>query len=378
MLCLFFKWSNTPPLAARYLTEAVSQDESCDMQGIGMKRRKRKIITIAIIVILGALIGSGLTEETFVKLNMAMKIPRTLDYYEYHERGDKDSRLLSMCLYSWQKQGTQRKCREYIPISSVEAVLASYTLEGYDDKGNCVYQKQLTTEGTEETYWTYVYDGQGRIAEKGTWIMDRDSEGERNTCQIRKYHYYENGMSADAVYDYGGDAPAASPLGVVFYDRDGHELLHKTYGNKEGVQDTDQATLWLGTYGREELVCEEDRLVAYRWYDYDRDGNISFLLEITPEGTDPVRYLCTYTIYRHGVDGRLEAAYRYEPVKQKYPNYYVHYRSGDIDTGIYLDYDEDGRLFEFASVYFMDEDQPGEVLYYIFLQEDGTFELAGR
>lgn len=341
-----------------------------------MRRRKKIIITIVIILILGSLIGSGLTDEMSARLTMILGFTRTLDYYEYHWRGDKESRLLSMSLYSWKKEGTQSICHEYVPISAVEAALASYTLEGYDDKGSCVYQKQLTEEGTEETYWTYVYDGQGRIVEKGTWSMDGDSGKGADACQIQKYHYYENGMSADVTYDHQGDIPAASPFGMAFYDRDGHEILNKTYAGGEGEPNTDRVTLQLGAYGREELVCEGDRLIAYRWYDYDGKGNISFLLEITPEGTDPVRYLCTYTVYNYDMNGRLESVYRYEPVKEKYPGYYVRYRSGDIDTGIYLDYDEDGWLYGFESVYYIEEDMPGEVLYYIFPQEDGTFELS--
>lgn len=324
----------------------------------------------------GGLIGSGLTDEVSARLTMALKLTRTLDYYEYHWRGDKESRLLSMSLYSWRKQGTQRICQEYVPISAVEAALVSYTLEGYDDEGNCVYQKQLTTEGKKETYWTYMYDGQGQIMEKGTWITDGDIHVEAG--QIQKYHYYESGMSVGAVYDHRGDIPEGVLPDMTFYDRDGYEVLHKTSGNGEGAQDTDRITLQLGAYGREELVCQGNRLIAYRWYDHDNDGNISYLLEITPEGTDPVRYLCTYTIYGRDTDGRLEVAYRYEPAKEKYPNYFVHYRFGDIDTGIIINYDENGQLDGFASAYYMDEDQPGEALYYIFPQEDGTFELTAR
>lgn len=343
-----------------------------------MRRRRRKLIAIVIILLLGGLIGSGLTDEMSVRLTMALKLTRTLDYYEYHWRGDKESRLLSMSLYSWKKQGTQRICQEYVPISAVEASLVSYTLEGYDDKGNCVYQKQLTAEGTKETYWTYVHDGQGRISEKGTWIRDGSGDAEGDTCQIQKYHYYESGMSVGTVYGHQGDIPAVSPLDMTFYDGDGQELLHKTYGNGEGARGTDQFTLQLGVYGREELICQGGQLITYRWYDYNNDGNISFLLEITPKGTDLVQYLCTYTIYNYDTNSRLKAAYRYEPAKEEYPGYYVHYRFGDIDTGIFLDYDEDGRLYEFESIYYIEEDQPGEVLYYIFPQEDGTFELVTR
>ena len=343
-----------------------------------MRRKRRKIITIVIILLLGGLIGSGLTDEISVRLTMILKLTRTLDYYEYHWRGDKESRLLSMSLYSWKKEGTQRVCHKYVPISAVEAALVSYTLEGYDEKGNCVYQKQLTTEGTKETYWTYIYDGQGQIVEKGTWNADRSSALEGNPFQIQKYHYYVSGKSAVAVYDHQENTLTGVLSGMTIYDGDGQELLHKTYGNGEGEQDTDQITLQLGAYGREELVCEGNRFIAYRWYDHDREGNISFLLEITPDGADSEQYICTYTVYNYDINGRLRAAYRYEPAKEKYPNYFVHYRFGDIDTGIYLDYDEDGWLYELTSFYYIDEDQPGEVLYYIFLQEDGTFELSIR
>lgn len=341
-----------------------------------MRRRKKKIVTIAAILILGALVGSGLADEMSARIAMALRLTRTLDYYEYHWRGDKESRLLSMSLYSWKKQGTQRVCREYVPISAVEAALVSYTLEGYDDKGSCVYQKQLTTDGVRDTYWTCVYDGQGRIGEKGIWTADRGGGVEKDFFQIQKYRYYESGISVSAVYDYRGNNPTGILSGMAFCDGDGHEFLHKTYGDGEGAQDTDQITLQIGAYGREELVFKGDRLIAYRWFDHDSEGNISFLLEIMSEGTEPVRYLCTYTIYGRDLKGRLELARRYEPVKEKYPGYYVHYRVGDTNTGIYLDFDENGWLYELASVYFRDEDQPGEVLYRILFQEDGTFELA--
>lgn len=340
-----------------------------------MKRRKRKIITVAIIVILGALIGSGLTEEIFVRLNMVMRIPRTLDYYEYHGRGDRDARLLSMCLYSWQKQGTQRKCREYIPISSVEAVLASYALEGYDALGNPVYQKELTSEGKKEIYWTYIYDEQERVVEKGVWAKDRGAYTEGILSQLQKYHYYEDGMRADTVYDYLGDTITGSLSYMTFYDGEGQKLLHKTYGNGEEAQEINRTTLSLGVYGREELVCEGDIMLAYRWYEYTENGDVSFLLEITPEGMDLVQYLCTYTIFDYDDENRLKAAYRYEPVVEEYPDYCTHFRLGDVDTGIAISYDENGRLDGFATAYYMSDDQPGEMLYYVFIYEDGTFEL---
>lgn len=304
---------------------------------------------------------------------MAMKIPRTLDYYEYHGRGNRDARLLSMCLYSWQKRGTQRKCLEYLPVSSVEAVLVSYALEGYDPLGNLVYKKELTTEGEKETYWTYIYDENKRVVEKAIWPTDGGSYAEGMPCQIQKYHYYEDGMSAGTVYDYLDDIPTGSLSNMTFYDGEGRELLHKIYDNGEEAQEINRTTLSLGVYGREELVCEGDILLAYRWYEYTGNGDVSFLLEITPEGTDSVQYLCTYTIFVYDDEDCLKAAYRYEPVMEKYPDYYVHFRSGDVGTGIILDFDENGRLYEFVSVYYMDEDQPGEMLYYIFLQEDGTF-----
>lgn len=326
-------------------------------------------------MVLGALIGSGLMEEMAVRLNMAVKLPRTLDYYEYHWRGDKKSRLLSMCLYSWQKQGTQRKCLEYIPISSVEAVLASYTLEGYDSLGNLVYQKELTTEGTKEIYWTYIYDEQGRVVEKGMWAAAGNAYAEGVPSVLQKSHYYEDGVRVDTVYDYLGDIPTGSLSHMTFYDGEGQELLHKTYGNGEEAREINRTTLSLGAYGREELVCEGNVLTAYRWYEYNENGDVGYLLEITPGGTDSVQYLCTYTIFVYDDENRLEAAYRYEPVMEKYPDYYVHFRSGDVDTGIYLDFDDNGWLYEIASVYYTDEDLPGEVLYCIFLVEDGTFEM---
>lgn len=341
-----------------------------------MKRRGRKIITIVIIVILGGLIGTGLTEEMTVRLIMAMKLPRTLDYFEYHWRGEKKSRLLSMSLYSWQKQGTQRKCLEYIPISTVEAVLAAYTLEGYDSMENPVYQKQLTTEGTKETYWTYIYDEQERIVEKGTWTASGSSHAKRIPFELQKSHYYEDGMRADAVYDYQSGIPTGALSDMTFYDGEGRELLHKIYGNGEEKREINRTTLSLGVYGREELVCEGDFLTAYRWYEYNESGKVSYLLEITPEGTDSVQYLCIYTIFDYDDEDRLKAVYRYEPVMEKYPNYYIHFRFEDVDTGIILNYDENGRLNGIASTYYMSEDQPGEALYYLFPYEDGTFELV--
>lgn len=357
--------------------------------GVGMKRRKRKITTIAVIVILGALIGSDLTEEIFVRLNMAIKIPRTLDYYEYHGRGDRDAKLLSMCLYSWQKQGTQRKCREYIPISSVEAVLASYTLEGYDALGNPVYQKELTSEGKKETYWTYIYDEQERLVEKGMWAAGGSTYAEGIPCQLQKYHYYEDGMKVETVYDYPTDIQTGYLESMTFYDMEGQEFLHKiygygeeaqellhqTYGNGEEAQEIDRTTLSLGVYGREELVCEGDILLAYRWYEYTEYGDVSFILEITPEEMDSVQYLCTYTIFDYDDENRLKAAYRYEPVVEEYPDFCTHFRLGDVDTGIAISYDENGRLNGFATAYYMGDDQPGEMLYYVFIYEDGTFEL---
>lgn len=343
-----------------------------------MRKRGQRLITIVIILILGGLIGSGLMEEIFVRLNMAMKFSRTLDYYEYHWRGDKESRLLSLCIYTWQKQGTQRKCLEYIPVSTVEAVIASYTLEGYDSMGNLVYQKKLTTEGKKETHWSYIYDEQGRVVERATWTTGGGSPAKRVPSQLQKHHYYEDGMRIDTVYDYQGGISTGSLSSMTFYDRKGQELLHKTYGSGETVQEVNRTTLSLGAYGREELVCEGDYLIAYRWYEYNKSGGLSYLLEITPEGTDSVDYQCTYTIFDYDARQRLKASYRYEPVMGEHPDYYIHFRFGDVDTGIILNFDEKGRLNGFASAYYMDEDQPGEVLYYIFPQEDGTFELSIR
>lgn len=323
----------------------------------------------------GFLWGNGLVEEVSVRLTMAMNLARTLDYYEYHFRGYGDSRLLSVSLYTWQKRGTQRKCLEYVPTSVVEAALVSYTLEGYDRQGNCVWQREMTQEGTEETYWTYRYDEQGRVAEKVTWTGEKNGQGEEALSRIQRYHYYENSMSVNAAYDYQGDGLTSKLSEMTFYDEDGRELLHRYYPIYEETPETSCITFSLGAYGREEMVCQEDRLLAYRWYDYDNRGNIIYLLEIMAEGTDPVQYLCTYSIYYYDAEDRLSAAYKYEPVMEKYPEYYTHYRSGDVDSGILLSFDDNGRLNGLASAYYLDEDLPGEVLYYIFPSEDGTFEL---
>ena len=311
-----------------------------------------------------------------MRLTMAMNIARTLDYYEYHFNGYGGSKLLSMSLYTWQKRGTQRKCLEYIPISVVEAALVSYTLEGYDGQGNCVWQRTLTRERTEETYWTYHYDEQGRAAERATWTGEKDVRGEEVLSRLQKYHYYENGMNADAAYDYQGDGLMPKPSEMTFYDGEGRELLHRYSAVYEETQEASRVTLSLGQYGREEMVCEANRLIAYRWYDYDDRGNITYLLEITAEGTDSVQYECTYSIFYYDAKDRLKMAYTYEPVIEKTSDYYTHYRRGDVDTGIYLNFDDNCRLDGLCSVYFLDENLPGEVLYYIFPNEDGTFVLA--
>lgn len=311
-----------------------------------------------------------------MRLTMAMNLTRTLDYYEYHFRGYGDSRLLSMSLYTWQKRGTQRKSLEYVPTSAVEAALMSYTLEGYDRQGNCVWQKKLTREGTEETYWTYHYDKQGRVTERGTWTGEKDAQGKEALSRIQKYHYYENGMNANAVYDYQDDDLMPELSEMTLYDRDGRELLHRYPAIYEETQEAGRITLSLGEYGREEMVCQGNRLIAYRWYDYDDRGNIVYLLEITAEGTDLVQYRCIYSIFYYDAEDRLSKAYKYEPVIENYPEYYTHYRYGDVDTGILLSFDDNGQLNGLASAYYLDEDLPGEVLYYIFPNEDGTFELT--
>ena len=311
-----------------------------------------------------------------MRLTMAMNIARTLDFYEYHFRGYRDSRLLSLSLYTWQKRGTQRKCLEYVPTSAVEAALMSYTLEGYDRQGNCVWQRKLTREGTEKTYWTYHYDEQGRVTERAAWTGEKDAQGREAFSRLQKYHYYENGMNADAVYDYQGDGLMPELSEMTFYDRDGRELLHRYSAIYEETQEASRVTLSLGEYGREEMVCEGNRLIAYRWYDYDDRGNITYLLEITAEGADPVQYRCTYSIFDYDAKDRLSVAYKYEPMIEKSSDYYNHYRRGDVDTGIYLNFDGNGRLDGICSVYFLDENLPGEELYYIFPNEDGTFVLT--
>lgn len=341
-----------------------------------MKKRRRRIITVVIILLAGFLWGSGLAEEASVRLTMAMNLGRTLDYYEYHFRGSGDSRLLSMSLYTWQKRGTQRKCLEYVPTSVVEAALVSYTLEGYDRQGNCVWRRQLTREGTEKTYWTYRYDEQGRIAERATWTEEKDAQGKETLSRLQKYYYNENGMNADAEYDYQGNGLTPELSEMTFYDGEGRELLHKYFTVYEETRETNWVTLSLGEYGREEMVCEGNHLIAYRWYDYDDRGNITYLLEITAEGTDPVQYRCTYSIFYYDAKDRLKLAYKYEPVIEKTSDYYNHYRRGDVDTGIYLNFDGNGRLDGLSSVYFLDENLPGEVSYYIFPNEDGTFVLT--
>ena len=307
---------------------------------------------------------------------MAMNIARTLDYYEYHWNGYGNSRLLSLCLYTWQKRGTQRKCMEYVPTSVVEAALVSYTLEGYDGEGNCVWQRTLTREGTEETYWTYLYDEQGRVTERATWTGEKNARGEEVLSRLQKYHYYENGMNADVAYDYQGDGLMPEPSEMTFYDGEGRELLHRYSAVYEETQEASRVTLSLGQYGREELVCEGNHLIAYRWYDCDDRGNITYLLEITAEGTDSVQYRCTYSIFYYDEKDRLKMAYKYEPVIEKTSDYYNHYRRGDVDTGIFLNFDDKGRLDGISSVYFLDENLPGEVLYYIFPNGDGTFVLT--
>lgn len=341
-----------------------------------MKKRRRKIITIVIVLLAGFLWGSGLAEEASIRLTMAMNIARTLDYYEYHWRGYGDSKLLSLSLYSWQKRGTQRKCLEYVPISVVEAALMSYTLEGYDRQGNCVWQRTLTREGTEETYWTYHYDEQGRVTERAAWTGEKDARGEEVPSRLQKYHYYENGMNADAVYDYQGDGLTPKLAEMTFYDGDGRELIQKYSAIYKESQELSRITLSLGVYGREEMVCQGDRLIAYRWYDYDDRGNVIYLLEVTSEGTDPTQYTCTYSINYYDTKDRLSAAYKYEPVIEDYPEYYTHYRYGDVDSGILLSFDDNGQLKGIASTYYFDENLPGEVLYYIFPNEDGTFVLT--
>lgn len=342
-----------------------------------MKKRRRRIITVVIILLAGFLWGGGLLEEASVRLTMAMNLARTLDYYEYHFDDYGDSKLLSMRLYSWQKRGTQRKCLEYVPTSVVEAALMSYTLEGYDRHGNCIWQRQLTREGTEETYWTYRYDELGRVTERAAWTGKKDAQGKETFSRLQKYHYYENGISADAAYDYQGDDLMPELSEMTFYDGDGKELLHRYSAIYEEIQEASRITLSLGVYGREEMVCEGNRLIAYRWYDYDDRGNIMYLLEITAEGTDTVQYRCIYSILYYDAEDRLSAAYKYEPVIENYPEYYTHFRYGfmGVDTAIVLIFGEDGRLDGLASAYYLDEDHPGEVLYYVFTSGDGTFEL---
>lgn len=343
-----------------------------------MKKRRRKIIiTVVIVLLVGFLWGSGLAEEVSARLIMAMNIAKTLDYYEYHWVEDGDSRLLSMNLYTWQKRGTQRKCLEYVPTSAVEAALMSYALEGYDGQGNCVWRRKLTREGTEETYWTYHYNEQGQVTERVTWRGEKDASGKEVLSRLQKYHYYENGMSASGTYAYQGDDLILKISNMTFYDGDGRELLQSDFKIDKDAQEESKVTLSLGAYGREELVCEGDRLIAYRWYDYDDRGNVIYLLEITAEATDSVQYLCTYSIYYYDAEDRLSAAYLYEPVIEDYPEYYTHFRYGfgGVDTGIILSFNENGRLDGFASAYYLDEDQPGEVLYYVFPSEDGTYQL---
>ena len=324
----------------------------------------------------GFLWGSGLAEEASVRLTMAMNIARTLDYYEYHFNGYGDSRLLSMNLYSWQKRGTQRKCLEYVPTSAVEAVLMSYTLESYDGKGNCVFQRTLTREGTEEIYWTYHYDEQGRVTERATWTGEKDVRGEEVLTRLQKCHYYENGMNANAVYDYQGDELTLKLSEMAFYDGDGRELSHRYSAIYGESQEASRITLSLGEYGREEIVCQGNSLIAYRWYDYDDQGNVIYLLEVTADGTDPMQYLCTYSIFYYDSQDRLIVAYKYELVIEDHSKYYTHYRRGDVDSGILLSFDDNGQLKGIASTYYFDENLPGEVLYYIFPNEDGTFVLT--
>lgn len=333
---------------------------------------KKRWIPIAgvFILLFGCLIFSDRIWEALIKSALRRKFSIKLSENEYVWNGDKNTRLVSLRIYSHQKKGTQRTCMEYTVES--RAILTSYTLEGFDQHGFRVYYKELTADEEEEMYWVFSYDPLGRITESATY-----ENGELS--RIQSHCYYDNGMAGVVVQDYreGSLNPASSY--EFLFDSEDRLCLYKDYesgqyyGEKEGLY----TTLDLGRYGREELVCDGDRLVEYSWYELDDNGNPVAILRVLPEESEgTVHYACTYSSLTYDSIGRLISVYEYELIRNSRAHEFSKYRSGDvIRSGVDIRFYQDGEVREINSFYFPVKGGAGLYLYTIRLHEDGTFEL---
>lgn len=321
---------------------------------------------------------------------------RQLSESEYYYQNDQHLVLTAVDYYSYEKRGTQVTRESYTVTSPEAAKLSAYSLEGYDDHGNCVYSWTENRDGRDslEVYYLYTYDEEGRIAEQVSYIKDQ-------VDRVRSWNYYENGMSACVIQTYGHGNLMPQESYSVLYDANGEAILYKRYGEQEYYEGSPEqepseySIRQLGEQDRnqmdhEELAFQDDYLTYYRWNYQNDNGQVEKSIEILPEEGDPNAYRAFYTHYDYDDRGRLTTVYTYQVENYEivsggssaYSFFFVDRdwspaREWKDDTNVTLLFKDEKHIYGVKCTDTM-EDLYGVVsqIYEIWIGENGSFTLT--